>query len=76
MPGVNIGKRCIIGSGAVVTKDVPDNSIAVGVPAKIIATTDIYAKKIYAKSNVLYDIEKLKQYKKAYLESLAIAGKI
>lgn len=33
LPGVQIGKNCKIGAGAVVTKDVPDNSIAVGIPA-------------------------------------------
>ena len=36
LPGVNIGKGCIIGAGAVVNKDLPDYSIAVGVPAKVI----------------------------------------
>ena len=34
--GVTIGRGSIIGAGAVVTKDVPEFSIAVGVPAKII----------------------------------------
>ena len=38
MPGVNIGKRCIIGGGAIVTSDIPDYSIAVGSPAKVIKT--------------------------------------
>lgn len=33
--GVTIGKGCVIGANAVVTKDLPDYSIAVGVPAKI-----------------------------------------
>jgi len=36
MCGVTIGENSIIGAGAVVTKDVPPNSIAAGVPAKII----------------------------------------
>ena len=31
-----IGKNVIIGAGAVVTKNVPDNSIAYGVPARVI----------------------------------------
>ena len=34
--GVHIGKRCQIGAGSVVTKDIPDFSIAVGNPAKVI----------------------------------------
>lgn len=34
--GVHIGKRCQIGAGSVVTKNIPDFSVAVGNPAKII----------------------------------------
>jgi acetyltransferase-like isoleucine patch superfamily enzyme len=34
--GVTIGENAIVGAGAVVTKDVPANSIAAGVPARII----------------------------------------
>lgn len=36
LPGVTIGDGAIIAAGAVVSKDVPQNTIAVGVPAKII----------------------------------------
>lgn len=36
MPGVTIGKGCVIGAHSIVNKDIPDNSIAVGSPAKII----------------------------------------
>ena len=42
MPGVEIGKNCIIGCGAIVTKSIPDNSVAVGVPARVIETIDEY----------------------------------
>lgn len=45
MPGVKIGNNCVIGCGAVVTKDIPDNSIAVGVPARVIKTTQQYYEK-------------------------------
>jgi acetyltransferase-like isoleucine patch superfamily enzyme len=34
--GITIGKHCVIGAGSVVTKDVPDFSVAVGNPAKVI----------------------------------------
>ncbi len=36
LPGVTIGKNAIVGANSVVTKDVPDNAVVVGNPAKII----------------------------------------
>lgn len=45
MPSVTIGKDCIIGAGAVVTHDIPDNSVAVGVPARVIETIIEYMEK-------------------------------
>ena len=39
MPGVKIGKGCVIGVNSVVTKDLPDYSIVVGAPARIIGST-------------------------------------
>ncbi len=36
LPGVSIGSNVVIGAGAVVNKDIPDNSLAVGVPARVI----------------------------------------
>src|SRR5574344_33445 len=40
MPGVTVGENAVIGSGSVVTKDVPDNTIVVGNPAKILRTIE------------------------------------
>ncbi len=37
---ITIGDNCIIGAGAVVTKSIPKNSVAVGNPAKVIKTID------------------------------------
>ena len=34
--GINIGNNVIIGANAVVISDIPDNSVAVGVPAKVV----------------------------------------
>lgn len=36
LPGVTIGKNSIIGAGSVVTKDIAPNSVAVGIPARVI----------------------------------------
>lgn len=36
LPGVTIGNNVVMAAGAVVTKDVPDNCVVAGVPAKII----------------------------------------
>jgi len=37
---VTIGKNCIVAAGAVVNRDVPDNCIVVGVPAKVLRKLD------------------------------------
>jgi acetyltransferase-like isoleucine patch superfamily enzyme len=36
LPGVTIGKHCVIGANSVVNKDISDYSVAVGVPAKVV----------------------------------------
>jgi serine acetyltransferase len=50
MPGVRIGNRVIVGAGSIVTKDIPDNSLAVGVPARVIKTVDEYPEQLKKKS--------------------------
>ena len=44
--GVTIGKNAMIAAGAVVTKDVPDNALMAGVPARRIGSVDEYGKSI------------------------------
>ena len=40
--GITLGKHAFIGAGSVVTKDIPKNSVAFGIPAKIISSRDKY----------------------------------
>jgi len=46
LPGVTIGPRSIVGAGAVVTRDVPPNTVAAGNPAKVISSLEDYLNKI------------------------------
>ena len=64
MPGVTIGENSIVGAGAVVTKDVPSNSVVAGVPAKVLCTSDEYAEKLL-KNTPDYDIEAYKKDEKS-----------
>jgi len=41
LPKVTVGKNCVIGAGAVVTTNIPDNSTAVGTPAKVIKQNNL-----------------------------------
>lgn len=45
LKGVKIGDNCIIGACSVVTKTIPDNSVVVGNPAKVICTIEEYYQK-------------------------------
>lgn len=49
LPGVHIGNRVIIGAGSIVKHDIPDNSVAVGNPAKVVCSVDDYLVKEQAK---------------------------
>ena len=58
LPNVKIGDNCIIGAGCVVGKNIPDNSVVVGNPCKIIGKTDEYMLKNRKKMKVfpVFDI--------------------
>lgn len=42
--GASVGKNCVIGANAVVTRDIPDYSVAVGIPARVIRQYDASTK--------------------------------
>lgn len=51
VPGVTIGDNVVIGAGSVVTKDIPDNVVAVGNPCRILREVDERDKEFYFKQN-------------------------
>lgn len=51
MPGVRIGNHVVVGAGSVVTKDVPDHSVVVGNPAKVIRTGVVLSEKCQIVNN-------------------------
>ena len=42
LPGIRIGRNSIIGAGAVVNKDIPPDSIAIGMPAKVVRKNESF----------------------------------
>lgn len=38
MPGVTVGDRCVVAAGTVITRDIPDDSLVMGVPGKVVRT--------------------------------------
>lgn len=65
LPGITIGDNCIIGAYSLVTKDIPPNSVAAGVPARIIRSTNEYWDKV--KQSVLYTHRMSAKEKREYL---------
>lgn len=51
LPNVKIGNKVIVGAGSVVTKDILDNSVVVGNPARVIGTYDAYVDKVQKQFN-------------------------
>lgn len=74
MPGVTIGSNVVIGARALVTKDVPDNSVAVGMPAKVVKTLDGYYQGV-AEKGWFYPTSRLsREDKRAYYEKIGLAA--
>lgn len=51
VPGVHIGKNVVIGAGSIVTKDIPDNVVAVGNPCRVLRKVSEHDREYYYKSD-------------------------
>lgn len=65
MPGVTVGSNVVIGAGSIVNKDVPDNVVIAGVPAKIIKSIKDYKTSSLSKS---IQIDKMLDRRKQILD--------
>lgn len=70
MPGVSIGNNVVIGAGSIVTKNVPNNSVAVGNPARIVSSFFALEEKV--KNNYINTskIENIKDYKEKVCQAI------
>jgi len=50
VPGVSIGKNTVIGAGSIVTKDIPDNVVAVGNPCRVIREISDHDREFFYKN--------------------------
>ena len=53
VPGIRIGKNVVIGAGSVVTKDIPDDVIAVGNPCRVLREVGEHDKKYFYKQEMI-----------------------
>ena len=67
LPGVKIGHHAVIGAGSIVTKDVPEETVWAGVPAKQICTLQEYAEKCRTNMPNDFDMDAYRKNKKEYL---------
>lgn len=75
MPGVTIGSNVVIGAKALVTKDIPDNCVALGMPAKVVKTLDEYYEGVAAKGWFYPTSRMPREEKRAYYEKIGLAAK-
>lgn len=69
LPGVKIGDNVVIGANSVVSKNIPSNVVAAGVPAKIIKSIDEYEKGLMGRSDNTKNLN-AKEKKAYYIEKM------
>ena len=67
LPNVKIGSNVIVGAGSLVNRDLPDDTVCAGVPARVICTLDEYREKIKNKSTEHLDLL-ISSYREKYSE--------
>jgi len=61
--GITLGKHCLVGAGSVVTKDIPDYALVVGVPGKVIGWVSEAGKRLdFDKDGIAFCEKSKKKY--------------
>ena len=68
LPGVRIGKNSVIGAGSVVTRDIPENVLALGTPCRVLREIDERDNEVYSRWDDKIDWENLNDICGAKLE--------
>lgn len=74
LPGITIGNRVVVGAGSVVTRDVPDNTVVVGNPAKRVCSFDSYRKKIESSEALDTELVNARSYRQRVELAIRIAA--
>ncbi len=69
MPGVTIGNNVVIGAGSIVTRDIPPNVVAAGIPARVLKTFEEYKQKALQQGVFIFATDSKKR-KEEILEKL------
>ncbi len=81
LPGVTVGDNVVIGAGSVITKNVPDNVVVAGAPAKVIKSIDEFKEKNASKMDTKLDYSytlggKITEAKKEEMKQLLAKGDV
>lgn len=76
MPGVTIGNNVVVGAGSIVTQSIPDNSVAVGNPARVITSFDNLEEKIKKEYVSNKDLAGYSDYAERVEKAIQIEGNL
>lgn len=63
LPGVKIGNNVVIGAGSIITRNIPDNFVAAGVPAKPVKKIEDYKRESLEKAVFIKELNRFKREK-------------
>ncbi len=75
LPGITIGSRVVIGAGAVVTRDIPENSVAVGNPARVVGSFDSFKSRVTSSFINERELDNISGYRNKVCRAILLGSK-